>query len=729
MAHLDESQYIVTRPLYSENSFNEDNNKVQRYHKTGLDHIKAYFSCSSQRVKKIAFTLMPILSWLPVYRFKEWLLSDIVSGVSTGLVCVLQGLAFALLVSVPAGYGLYGAFFPAIPYFFLGTSKHLSIGPFPVVSLMVGSVVTRLVPADGSGNSTAFPGNLTLEEKQVLVAGSVTILAGIMQLALGVLQVGFIVIYLSDSLVSGFTTAAAIHVLVSQLKFIFTLKVPGFSGPLAIIYTLESIFTQITDTNIADLVTSIIIMVVIFIVKEINDHFKSKLPVPIPIEVIVTIIATGVSYAFNFEERYGVDIIGNLPRGYQPPLTPSIYVFQQSIGDAFSVAIVGFAVAFSVAKVYAMKHDYVIDGNQELIAFGVSNVFTGAFRGFATSTALSRTAIQESTGGKSQIAGVVSAIIVLIVIVAVGPLLRTLQKAVLGALVIVNLKGMLMQFNMIPQLWRKDKWDCMVWVLSFIAAILLGLDLGLAAGVGFELLTVVFRTQFPKCSVLANIKGTDIYRDRKDYPSIYEPEGVKIFRCASPIFFANVEFFREKLITAVGFNPLRILRKRNKALARIKKLLKKGELEVTPKGYINTGNISNDSDEEVDNNNIEELDKPTNTKDLPVNIDWNSELPANIVVPRVDIHSIILDFGAVSFIDMSAMKGLKGTFKEFIRINVDVYIVGCDNSVIEKLERCQFFDEEVKNSMFFLTIHDAVLYILEKHDPENIPNFKPPKLY
>uniref|UniRef100_H3AN20 Solute carrier family 26 member 3 n=1 Tax=Latimeria chalumnae TaxID=7897 RepID=H3AN20_LATCH len=640
------------------------------------------------------------------------------------------GLAFALLVSVPAGYGLYGAFFPAIPYFFLGTSKHLSIGPFPVVSLMVGSVVTRLVPADGSGNSTAFPGNLTLEEKQVLVAGSVTILAGIMQLALGVLQVGFIVIYLSDSLVSGFTTAAAIHVLVSQLKFIFTLKVPGFSGPLAIIYTLESIFTQITDTNIADLVTSIIIMVVIFIVKEINDHFKSKLPVPIPIEVIVTIIATGVSYAFNFEERYGVDIIGNLPRGYQPPLTPSIYVFQQSIGDAFSVAIVGFAVAFSVAKVYAMKHDYVIDGNQELIAFGVSNVFTGAFRGFATSTALSRTAIQESTGGKSQIAGVVSAIIVLIVIVAVGPLLRTLQKNLSESNLVKNLTVKLKAKVKNP---LKNTWDPSIHTYNMVSieydkfAPAVNLTQKNNTNIILKKETVHLKGYFLDNFSLPHLFRSNGQSGRREGSFVDTPLGSPKVECRYQ-YCLLVNFFKGSLAEKnVGFNPLRILRKRNKALARIKKLLKKGELEVTPKGYINTGNISNDSDEEVDNNNIEELDKPTNTKDLPVNIDWNSELPANIVVPRVDIHSIILDFGAVSFIDMSAMKGLKGTFKEFIRINVDVYIVGCDNSVIEKLERCQFFDEEVKNSMFFLTIHDAVLYILEKHDPENIPNFKPPK--
>ncbi|GCB60614.1 hypothetical protein scyTo_0006892 [Scyliorhinus torazame] len=565
---------------------------------------------------------------------------------------------------------------------------------------MVGTVVNRLV-TDGETdmNSTLFPTEMSKEDRQVWVAASVTFLTGIFQLGLGLLQVGFIVIYLSDPMISGFTTAAAIHVLVSQLKFVLQLSVPGFSGPLSVIYTLKYIINHITETNIADLVISLIIMAVVFIVKEINDRFKSKLPVPIPIEVI-------------------------MKRNYQSPLTPNTAVLQQSFADAFSIAIVGFAVAFSVAKVYAIKHDYILNGNQELVAFGISNMFCGAFRGFAGSTALSRTAVQESTGGKTQVASLISAIMVMIVTLAIGFLLVPLPKSVLGALVIINLKGMLLQFREIGILWKKDKYDCLIWIIAFVAAVLLGLDIGLGAGVGFELLTIVFRTQFPLCSVLANISGTDIYRNRKDFVNIYEPEGVKIFRCPSPIFFANVDFLRNKLIDAIGFNPLRILRKRNKALQKIKKMLQKGELMVTSQGYIQTTDGGHESDSEnEDNNSIEDLDKATDMKEIPMKIDWKSLLPAGVHVPSVEIHSIVLDFAAVSFLDVSAMKGLKSILKEFVRIEIDVYIAACDNLILEKLGRCGFFDDEITPKIFFLTIHDAMLCILNKHDPSNSVNF------
>lgn len=707
--------YSVVRPAYSEDSLDDNHQRILREHKPVWLHVKEYLTCDTKRVKNAVLTLLPIIGWMRIYRIKEWLPGDIVSGISTGLVAIMQGLAFALLAGLPPGYGLYTAFFPVLTYFFLGTSRHISVGAFPVLSLMVGAVVTRLVPEDGPAADFEVFHNLSMEQKRVVVASSVTFLMGIFQLGMGLLQVGFIVMYLSDTLVSGFTTAAAVHIVVSQLKFVLGLEVPGFSGPIAIIYTLESVFTQITSTNICDLVMSIIIMIVVFIVKELNDKFKAKLPVPIPIEVIVTIIACGVSYGANFETRYNVTVVGDMIDGYESPMAPSVEVLGESAVDAFPIAIVGFAVAFSVAKVYSIKHDYTIDGNQELIAFGVSNIFGASFKSFAASTALSRSAVQESSGGKTQIAGLLSAIMAMIVTVGIGFLLEPLPRSVLGALVIVNLKGMLMQFGEICYLWWRDKLECVVWVGTCVGAILLGLDIGLAVGLGVELLIVIFRTQFPRCCVLANIPGTDLYKDRKYYLHTFESEGAKIFRIPSPIFFANIEFFKDKLVEAVGFKPLRILRKRNKALRKIRKLLKNRNHDVTEKGI--EGLFSQMTDEP--DVNIEELDLPTDLKDLPFRIDWNSELPASMGVPRVDLHSLVLDFSAVSFLDISGLKGLKGALKEFVRIDVDVYIVACDTGVMEQLHKFKFFDDELQTSMFFPTIHDAMLHVLDKQRDKN----------
>ncbi|OWK06843.1 hypothetical protein Celaphus_00011997, partial [Cervus elaphus hippelaphus] len=193
--------------------------------------------CSRKRTLRIVKTLLPILDWLPKYRIKEWLLSDIISGVSTGLVGTLQGMAYALLAAVPVGYGLYSAFFPILTYFIFGTSRHISVGPFPVVSLMVGSVVLSMAPDEhflvSSSNGTAL--NTTVidfaarDAARVLIASTLTLLVGI-------IQVGFIVRYLADPLVGGFTTAAAFQVLVSQLKIVLNVSTKNYNGILSIVY-------------------------------------------------------------------------------------------------------------------------------------------------------------------------------------------------------------------------------------------------------------------------------------------------------------------------------------------------------------------------------------------------------------------------------------------------------------------------------------------------------------
>uniref|UniRef100_A0A670J250 Solute carrier family 26 member 4 n=1 Tax=Podarcis muralis TaxID=64176 RepID=A0A670J250_PODMU len=651
----DLSRYVVSRPVYNEPTFQEENERKLVVPKTLRERVQKTCSCSRRKAIQVTKTLFPILEWLPKYRVKEWLISDIISGVSTGLVATLQGLAYALLVAVPVGYGLYSAFFPILTYFFLGTSRHISVGPFPVVSLMVGSVVLSMAPDEKfhmvSSNMTGL--NQTVidiasrDAERVIIASTITFLVGILQLVFGFLQIGFIVRYLADPLVGGFTTAAAFQVFVSQLKIVLNVPTQNYNGVLSIIYTLIDIFKNIGQTNIADLIAGLLTIVICMVVKEINDRFRHKIPVPIPIEVIVTIVAAGISYGVDLEKKYNAGIVKSIPSGFLPPEPPAVSMFGDMIASAFSIAIVAYAIAVSVGKVYATKYDYAIDGNQEFIAFGISNIFSGAFSCFVATTALSRTAVQESTGGKTQIAGIISAGIVLIAIVALGKLLEPLQKSVLAAVVIANLKGMFMQIFDVPRLWRQSKADAMIWVFTCIASIILGLDLGLLAGLVFALLTVVLR--------------------------VVEPEGVKILKFSSPIFYANIDGLRSSIKSTVGFDAMRVYNKRLKALRKIQKLIKKGKLKATKNGIISDSGRTNEAFEfDEDPEDPEDLDVPT--REVEIQVDWNAELPVKVNVPKVSLHSLIFDFGAVSFMDVVAVRVMKTIVKEFERIDVRVYI-------------------------------------------------------
>lgn len=723
-------QYLVARSVYSDPVFQDENEKKEIVKKTIQEKLQKNCSCTSRRALLILKSFFPVLDWLPKYNWKEWIVKDLISGVSTGLVATLQGLAFALLASVPVGYGLYSSFFPILTYFFLGTSKHLSVGPFPVVSLMVGSVVLSMAPdenfallSNSTGLNKTVINTVARDAARVMVSGTLSFLIGIIQLALGVFQIGFIVRYLADPLVGGFTTAAAFQVLISQIKTLLNVPTKNYNGVLSIIYTIIDIFKNIGQTNIADLIAGLLALIVCIGVKEINDRYKHILKVPIPIEVLVTIVATGISYGVNLAQKYNAGIVKTIPNGFIPPMTPDVSLFSEMIGSAFSIGIVAYAVAVSVGKVYATKHNYSINGNQEFIAFGISNMFGGAFSCFCATTALSRTAVQESTGGKTQIAGIISAFIVLIAIVALGKLLEPLQKSVLAAIVIANLKGMFWQVLDVPRLWKQNKWDSAIWVFTCIASIILGLDLGLLAGIVFGLLTIVLRVQFPSCGALGNVPGTDIYKEVKKYKTVMEPEGAKIVRFTSGIFYGNVDGLKSGIKSIVGFDAVKVFNKRTKALRKIHKLIKKGQLRATKNGIISDVGTDNEGFDPDDD--IEELEKEENpeVREVEVQVDWNSELPINVTVPKVTIHSLIFDFGQISFVDVVAVRSLKVIYKEFTRIDVDVYIAACDDNVYRKFEECLFFDDQIKPDMFFLTIHDAVLYIEEKrkfnegHDP------------
>uniref|UniRef100_A0A673Z2D2 Solute carrier family 26 member 4 n=1 Tax=Salmo trutta TaxID=8032 RepID=A0A673Z2D2_SALTR len=729
--------YTVSRPIYSNPTFEEDNERQAREERTLRERLSRTCGCSGRQALKVVKGVFPVIDWLSRYPIREWLPSDVISGVSTGLVCSLQGLAYALLVSVAPVYGLYSAFFPILTYFLLGTSRHISVGPFPVTCLMVGSVVLTLAPDDHfllPGNGTGVNGTKLMiqcleEQLWALIAfnldpescgllylhGDQVFLP--IQVVMGLLQVGFLVRYLSDPLVGGFTTAAAFHVLISQLKIVLSVPTNNHSGCFSILYTLIDVFTNIRQTNRADLVAGLLTIVIVMAVKEVNTKFRHKIPVPIPIEVIVTVVAAGISYATELDSRYGASIVHSIPRGFAPAQPPNIALLWNILGSSFSTAVVGYAVAVSVAKVYAAKHDYTIDGNQELIAFGFSNVFCGCFSSFVASTALSRTAVQESTGGKSQMAGIISAVMVMIVILALGHLLEPLQKSVLAAIVIANLKGMFMQVTEVPTLWRQNRADCFIWLATCLASVVLGLDVGLLAGLVFEMGTVVVRTQFPACSTLGNIPGTNIYRNMKDYKNIAEVPGIKIFKCNAPIYFANIDYFKERLRATVGFDSVRVFKKRNKALKKIHKLIKKGKLRATETGEVvsevtlgvdNKG-FESERDSGRESGQVEDGDWPV--PEVEVHVDWAMELPVRVSVPKVQIHSLVLDFSAVSFLDVVAVKSLRLVIKEFLRIGVNVYIAGCDDEIVWKMEALAFFDEEVIRDLLFLSVHDAILFI------------------
>uniref|UniRef100_A0A8C8GAQ3 SLC26A/SulP transporter domain-containing protein n=1 Tax=Oncorhynchus tshawytscha TaxID=74940 RepID=A0A8C8GAQ3_ONCTS len=512
----------VYRNIYTEDRFRQSYGTEDKPRGGGQrfrEKITERCRCSRAACLHLLRERIPIFNWLPKYRLKKWMLGDTIAGLTVGILHIPQGMAFALLTSVAPIYGLYTSFFPVVLYMLFGTGRHVSTGTFAVVSLMTGSVVEQLVPTPLQLNSSS-PEAADFEAQRIGVASAVALLSGIMMLCMFGLQLGFLSTYLSEPIVKAFTSAAAFHVTISQLQSMLGLRLPRHTGPFSLFKTLASVIENLPQTNMAELLTSLVCLAILVPVKEVNMRFRQYLRTPIPVEILTVIIATGVAYASSLDSNYDVQIVGHIPAGFPSPRMPALHKLPEVAGDTVAITFVGYAVSVSLAMIYADKHGYSIQPNQELLAHGISNTVSSLFTCFPSSATLATTNILESSGGFTQLSGLFTSLVVLIVLLLIGPLFYFLPKAVLACINVTSLRQMFLQFQDLPDLWRVSKIDFVVWLVTWLSVVVLNVDMGLAIGVVFSMMTVICRTQrYAMPSPLSTLDNTDtVYQCfRKSY--------------------------------------------------------------------------------------------------------------------------------------------------------------------------------------------------------------------
>ncbi|XP_041446781.1 solute carrier family 26 member 6 isoform X2 [Xenopus laevis] len=662
--------------------------------------MKSHTRCSLGMGRSLLLNYIPVLRWIHRYPFKEWILGDVISGLSVGIMQLPQGLAYSLLAGLPPVFGLYTSFYPAFIYFLLGTSRHISVGTFAVVCAMTGGVTETLVPEENMliGNNATFYDTVARDNLRVEVATALAFLVGLIQIALGLLQFGFVVIYLSDPLISGYTTASAVHVLVAQLKYLLGIKLSQKTELFSLINTLMNLSSSITETSIGTVITSLIAIVVLLIMKFLNEKLFSRFIIPIPIELILLIVSTGISYGVGLQDLFGIENVGDIPVGLKAPVLPNINYFEDIIGNAFAIAIVGYAITISLGKVFASKHGYKVDTNQELVALGCSNFIGSFFHCFATSASLSRSLVQESTGGNSQISSAVASLVIFIFILRAGELFQDLPK--------------------------------LIWLVTFFATILLNMVMGLAVSVAFSLLTVIFRTQVSDYSILGQVNEMGIYRDVAKYQQAKELAGIKIFHSSSSVYFANAELYMKALNRKCGMNIERLIEKRRKAIKKQKKnqekATKKAKKEKEqPQEVTGRVNIGFDGLQLESPPNETQQTKENETVDGAVVAipegDANEEKVEVITLQSLGLekpsfHSLILDFSAFNFVDTACIKVFKKIFNDFAEIEVNVFLTCCNATVMNGLEQGNFFNDTIRKSCVFNSVHDAVTHLTGDRD-------------
>ncbi|KAM9835675.1 sulfate transporter [Syngnathus typhle] len=653
-------------------------------------HFREYCSCSPQKIKYKVLGFIPILKWLPRYQMRDWLLGDIMSGLIVGILLVPQSIAYSLLAGQDPIYGLYTSFFASIIYTLLGTSKHISVGIFGVLCLLVGQVVDRELVLAGylsegglgsNGNATMEGSNNSMVEAcdrscyAITVGATVTFVAGVYQVLMGIFQVGFVSVYLSDSLLSGFATGASLTILTSQVKYMLGLKIPRPQGWFTLIKTWFSVLANLGNSNLCDLITSLVCLLLLVPTKELNNRFKAKLKTPIPFELFVVIIATLASHFGRFNADYGSAVAGEIPTGFMPPQLPAWSLIPSVALDAFSIAIVGFAITVSLSEMFAKKHGYRVDANQEMFAIGFCNILPSFFRCFTTSAALTKTLVKESTGCQTQVSALVTAAVLLLVLLVIAPLFYSLQKCVLAVIIVVNLRGALRKFAEVPSMWQANRVDAAVWLITMATSALINTELGLLVGILVSAFSVLARTQRAQALELGRTSDRDHYDVMSAYRGLYAHPGVAVFRYPAPIYYANQSLFKKSLYRRTGLDPVKEKARRDKFEKKLKRQ--------------NAGQESAHKE------------------------DGECTASVTLTLDQKSFRSLVLDCSAVLFLDCAGVNALKEMHNDYGELGVTVVLAQCNTVILDALRRGGYFTEEQGGveGLHFFTIADAVHHL------------------
>ncbi|WP_070119310.1 SulP family inorganic anion transporter [Bacillus marinisedimentorum] len=465
---------------------------------------------------------LPAAKWIRDYD-RANLGSDFTAGLIVAIMLIPQGMAYAMLAGLPPVIGLYASTIPLIIYALFGSSRQLAVGPVAMVSLLVFTGVSVL----------AEPGS----DEYVSLVFLLALMVGVIQLLLGVLRLGFIVNFLSHAVISGFTSAAAIIIGLSQLKHLLGVKLESGKNVAKLLFEVIQKITLINPTTFAIGVGSIIILIAI----------KKMVP-KVPGPLVVVVLSTLIVFGLNLNENAGVSIVGTVPGGLPALSLPmfSIDAVLALLPIALTISFVGFMESIAMAKAIATKEKYKISSNQELSGLGLANIGASIFSGYPVTGGFSRSAVNYQAGAKTPLASIITAVLIMLTLLFFTPLFYFLPNAVLAAIIMVAVYG-LIDFKEARILFHIRKIDGLTWVITFLGTLLLGIEQGILIGAGFSLAVFIWRSAYPHVAELGYVKSENVYRNIERVPEADTDPQVLIFRIDASLYFANMSFLEDKL--------------------------------------------------------------------------------------------------------------------------------------------------------------------------------------
>ena len=472
--------------------------------------------------------ILPFLEWITDYN-KGWFSKDLIAGLTVGIILIPQGMAYAMIAGLPPVYGLYASLVPMIVYAFFGTSRQLAVGPVAMDSLLLAAGLGTLA--------------ITSTDDYIAMALLLAFCVGAVQLTLGVLRMGFLVNFLSKPVISGFTSAAALIIMFSQLKHLLGVDITR-SNRFDVL--IMNAFERIPDTNLYDFAIGLVGIIIIVALKKFDKR--------IPGILFVVILGILVVYFLNLA-AFGVNIVGEIPTGlpsFQLPKFKMDTIIELA-PIAVTLALIGYLEAISIGKsMEEQTGEDTIDANKELIALGSSNMLGSLFQSYVVTGSFSRSAINGQAGAKTPMALIFSAIAVAITLLFLTPLFYYLPNAVLASIIMVSVFG-LIDVAYPKSLWEYRKDELFVLITTFLITLFAGISEGILAGVLLSLLLMVYKSSKPHFAVLGKIEGSDYYKNVDRFgENVLVRDDLLIVRFDSQLYFGNKNFFKKQLLKNVA---------------------------------------------------------------------------------------------------------------------------------------------------------------------------------
>ena len=476
----------------------------------------------------MSFSLFEQLKGYNSHSFK----ADFFAALTVSVIVIPQGMAYAMLAGLPPIYGLYAAFIPLLIYPLFGSSKQLSVGPVALVSIIVLAGISKL----------ADPGTSEFIQLSLLTS----LIAGLIQIILSWLKLGFLVNFLSEPVIAGFTFAAAFIIAFSQVKHLLGIDLPtGFT----IVDMIRDISSNISGTNVLSMLVGIFGLILILVLKKIKRN--------IPGALIAVIIGTLLVYFLSWSDR-GVAIIGAVPKGL-PSITFEFVQFSKVMAVlpiALVICLISFIESLAIAKTISSRNNnYPISANRELFGLGIAKVIGSFFQAFPNTGSFSRSAINNDAGARTGLSSIYTGLLIGLTLLFFTPLFYYLPKPILAAIVIAAVVG-LIDITYVKKLLKIDRKDFYVLLTTFVLTLLLGIQQGVLVGIILSMILILYKHSKPHYAVLEKLEGTTTYRSKDRFRHLTEKQDeLFIFRYDQDIFFANAEHFYDAVLNELEKHP------------------------------------------------------------------------------------------------------------------------------------------------------------------------------